>query len=159
MKDAKRRLGWALEMCRKIGLRLTPRRIKIIEFLATQRVPVSLETVMQVKEVREACDATTVYRTLMLFREVEVIRQVSLPDKTRFFVLNVPGESIHFLICRSCGSITELQPGIHCESMESAIAAKHGYTQLYHELQFFGLCPECQRKPSRIRCAKLPVRG
>jgi len=95
----------------------------------------------------------------MFFREVEVIRQVALPDKTRFLVLNVPGESIHFLICRSCGSITELQPGIHCESMENATGAKHGCTKLYHELQFFGLCPECQRKPSSILCVKLPVRG
>jgi len=158
MKDPDQRLAWALGVCRKHNLRLTPGRRSILAVLAAQRVPVSLEAVMRAHGVREVCDATTAYRTLMLFREVELVRQVALPAKARFFVLNVPGESIHFLICRLCGAITELAPGAHCEGMESAVAAAHRYAQLYHELQFFGICPTCQKQRPRVLSTKLPVR-
>ena len=158
MKDADQRLIWALGVCRNLGMRLTPGRRKILAVLAACRVPVSLETVMRAEGVRQVCDVTTVYRTLMLFREMELVRQVARPAKVRFFVLNIPGESIHFLICRRCGAITELPPEAHCEAMESAVLAAHGYAQIYHELQFFGICPACQKQPPRVLSAKLPVR-
>lgn len=156
--DSAQRLAWALDVCRKLNMRLTPGRRIILSVLADHRVPVSLETVMHAGGVRQICDPTTAYRTLMLFREAELVRQVALPAKVRFFVLNVPGESIHFLICRLCGAMTELSPGDHCEGMESTVAAHHGYAQLYHELQFFGICPSCQKQPPRMLSAKLPVR-
>lgn len=140
-------------------MRVTPVREKVLAFLATQRVPVSLETLVNASEMRGVCDATTAYRTLMLLREMEVLRQVGLPDKVSFFVLNVPGENNHFLICRRCGAMTELPPESHCEHMEHAVAAAHGYAQLYHELQFFGICPTCQKQPERVVCAKLPPVG
>mgnify|MGYP005844333009 CR=1 FL=1 len=157
MNDPGQRLAWALAVCRKLHVRLTAGRSKILAVLAEHRVPVSLDTVMRAEGVTRVCDPTTVYRTLMLFREVELVRQVALPAKVRFFVLNVPGESIHFLICRRCGAITELSPGTHCEGMEKAVAAAYGYAQLYHELQFFGICPVCQRKPPPVLSPKLPV--
>lgn len=157
MKTPDERLAWALEACRRMRMRLTPGREKILAFLATRRVPVSLNALMQAEEMRGVCDATTAYRTLMLLREVEVLRQVGLPDKVSFFVLNVPGENNHFLICRQCGTITELPAESHCEHMEHDVAATHGYAQLYHELQFFGLCPACQQQPARVISAKLPV--
>jgi Fe2+ or Zn2+ uptake regulation protein len=157
MKDATQRLAWALQACRQLHMRLTPGREKILGFLAKQRVPVSLNTLMQAEELRGVCDATTAYRTLTLLHEVEVLRQVGLPDKVNFYVLNVPGENNHFLICRQCGAITELPAESHCEHMEHDVAAAHGYTQLYHELQFFGICPACQQLPPPVKSAKLPV--
>jgi len=158
MKDPSQRLAWALGVCRKLTMRLTPGRRVILSVLAAHRVPVSLASVMQADGVRQVCDATTAYRTLMLFREAELVRQVALPAKVRFFVLNVPGESIHFLICRLCGAITELPPEAHCEATESTVASAYGYAQLYHELQFFGICPVCQKQAPRVLTAKLPVR-
>lgn len=157
MKTPEARLAWALAECRRLQMRLTPGREKILAFLATQRVPVSLNALMQAEAMRGVCDATTAYRTLMLLREVEVLRQVGLPDKVSFFVLNVPGENNHFLICRQCGAITELPAESHCEHMEHEVAAAHGYAQLYHELQFFGICPACQQQPACVISAKLPV--
>ncbi len=157
MKTPDERLAWALAECRRLQMRLTPVREKILAFLATQRVPVSLNALMQAEAMRGGCDATTAYRTLTLFHEVEVLRQVGLPGKVSFFVLNVPGENNHFLICRQCGAITELPAESHCEHMEHDVAAAHGYAQLYHELQFFGICPTCQRQPGRVISAKLPV--
>ncbi len=157
MKTPSQRLDWALAVCGDLHVRLTPVRQSLLEFLANQRVPASLNTVLSAEGVHGRCDATTAYRSLMLFKEIEVIRRVALPGKAGFYVLNVPGENFHFLICRTCGAIAELPSGDHCESLQREVAAAHGYAQLYHELQFFGICPACQKKPRRTLCAKLPV--
>ncbi len=159
MKDSTQQLAWALNACRRLQLRLTPVREKVLAFLAAQRVPVSLAELMQAEDLQGVCDATTAYRTVMLLCDAEVLRQVGLPDKVSLFVLNIPGENNHFLVCRQCGTITELPTGSHCESMEQAVAASHGYKQLYHELQFFGICPTCQKQPARVISTKLPVVG
>lgn len=158
MKDAEQRLSWALQVCLQAKMRLTPVREKIITFLAAQRAPVSLEAVTQVDGIKGSCDAATAYRTLMLLRELEVIRQVSLPNKISYFVLNVPGESSHFLVCRCCGEISELPASASVAGLESEVASTQGYSRLYHELVCFGICPECQQHPPGVMCAKLQPR-
>jgi Fe2+ or Zn2+ uptake regulation protein len=155
MKNAEQRLAWALDVCLRAKMRLTPTREKILRFLSAQRVPLSLEAVTQAESIRGSCDATTVYRTLMLLRELEVIRQVGLPDKISYFVLNVPTESSHFLICRCCGEITELSAPEVVTALDREVAATCGYARLYHELEFFGVCPVCQKHPVSVACAKV----
>jgi Fur family ferric uptake transcriptional regulator len=139
-------------------MRLTPVRERILGFLAERRVPVSLEAVAQAEGIRGTCDCATVYRTLMLFSELKVIRQVSLPNKISYFVLNVPGESSHFLICRCCGEVTELPSAESVAQLECEVAAVQGYAKLYHELEFFGVCPACQKHPPGVVCAKVQPR-
>lgn len=139
-------------------MRLTPIREKILAFLAAQCVPVSLETVIQADSIRGSCDAATVYRTLMLLCELEVIRQVGLPNKISYFVLNPPGESSHLLVCRCCGAISELPASQSMAALEQEVTAVQGYTRLYHELVFFGICPACQKHPPGVVCAKVQPR-
>ena len=106
MKTFKERCAWAISSCRKARMRLTPAREAILSFLAQQRTPASLEMVSQADGVRGRCDATTVYRTLMLFKEAELVRVVGTPRKASYFVLNAPGDSVHFLICHDCGCVS-----------------------------------------------------
>lgn len=152
------RRDWALAVCQQAQMRLTPIRERLLAFLAACRGPVSLEAVMQAEGLRDVYNATTAYRTLMLFKEIEVIRQVSLPDKQSYFVLNLPGERHPILICRCCGQIAELPVLEAATQMERELAATRGYARLYHELQFFGVCPACQQHPAGVVCAKLQPR-
>lgn len=158
MKDAEQRKAWALQICLQAKMRLTPIREKILAYLAAQRVPASLEAVIQAQGIRGSCDVATAYRTLMLFRQLEVIRQVSLPNKISYFVLNVPSESSHFLVCRCCGAIGELPESETITTLEQDIASVQGYSRLYHELVFFGICPTCQKHAPGVVCAKVQPR-
>jgi len=158
MKTAEQRKSWALQVCLQAKMRLTPIRERILAFLAAQHLPVSLEAVTQAEGIQDACDAATAYRTLMLLRELEVIRQVSLPNKISYFVLNIPGESTHFLVCRCCGAISELPPSESVAAVEREIAATQGYSRLYHEAVFLGICPACQKHPPGVVCAKVQPR-
>jgi Fe2+ or Zn2+ uptake regulation protein len=158
MRTKEKRYNWALQVCLRSKMRLTPIREKILAYLATQRAPISLEAVMEAESLRGFCDAATAYRTLMLLRELEVIRQVSLPNKISYYVLNIPGQSSHFLICRCCGNIDELPASESVSALEREAASKQGYSRLSHELVVFGLCPECQKHPPGVLCAKVQPR-
>lgn len=151
------RLEWARSACVKLGMRLTPVREALLGELAASRIPARLNDLLQASSLAGRCDSTTVYRTLMLFQELSVIRQVGLPDRAGYFLLNAPGESCHFLVCRRCGVISELPPSEHCRGLEAGIARHHGYADLEHELRFFGICPTCQAKPRQPPSPKLPI--
>jgi Fe2+ or Zn2+ uptake regulation protein len=152
------RLAWALTFCEKVHLRMTPARGKILACLARHRVPINLETISEADEISGCCDATTVYRTLMLFKEIELARQVSVHHKIRHFVLNVPSETCAYLICRCCGAVSELPPlKSVLDLMRHASTAK-GYAAVCHDLQVYGVCPECQKKRvNEVNAAKLPI--
>ncbi|MFO1487395.1 MAG: transcriptional repressor [Verrucomicrobiota bacterium] len=155
MKTAAERESWALQVCQAAQMRVTPLRAKVISLLAEQRVPVSLESLTQADRLGEVCNTTTVYRTLMLLQGLAVLRQVSLPDKAAYFVLNIPGESSHFLVCQCCGTFCELPVPEPFAAYEAEIAATKHYTRLRHDLIYYGICPACQQHPPGVVCAKL----
>ena len=106
-------------------MRLTPLRQAMLAFLATQRMPVSLEMIAQADGVRGQCDATTVYRTQALFKAADIVRQVGTPAQISLFLLNVPDETRQFLICRRCGCIKEMAvPGQKVESLRRTVVAQ-----------------------------------
>jgi Fe2+ or Zn2+ uptake regulation protein len=156
--SATERLAWAREKCRLAHLRLTPIRETILAALAERRIPASLESIAQAEGIQGKCDAATVYRATMLFKEIGVVRQVTLTNKSSHFVLNLPGENTQFLICRRCGAVTELPEGQELTHVQSEIAQHSGYAQLEHEVIFFGLCPSCQSLPPQMPWAKVPLK-
>jgi Fur family ferric uptake transcriptional regulator len=138
------RFACALQSCRGAQLRLTRPREKVLRLLSEHRRPVSIEMVMRSDKFAGTCSETTVYRTLMLFREIDLVRQINLPTKTSYFILNLPGEPCDFLVCRHCGCVQELQPLTAVLRLEEEIAAQSGFKSLYHELELYGICPACQ---------------
>ena len=152
------RLAWAHNKCRTAQVRVTPIREKILAILAEHRIPMSLEAVAQTEGIHGKCDAATVYRAVMLFKEIGVVRQVILTNKSSYFVLNQPGESTQFLICRRCGTLTELPEGREIAQVQEEVAQRSGYSKLEHEVMFFGLCPRCQTLPVEPTWTKVPVR-
>jgi Fur family transcriptional regulator, zinc uptake regulator len=158
MKTSDDQFIWAMSVCCSAQMRVTPVRQAILEFLATSRVPVTLETVSNAPGVSGHCDSTTVYRTLMLFREADIVRLVGSSRRERFFCLNVPGENNHFLICRECGQTSVLRLPERTVSEVAAAAAASGFSPTKQDYEVHGLCNECQsaRKEAHIP-SKLPV--
>ena len=60
LSAADQRLAWAVAACRNSQMRLTPLRQAMLAFLATQRMPVSLEMIAQADGVRGQWDTTPV---------------------------------------------------------------------------------------------------
>jgi Fe2+ or Zn2+ uptake regulation protein len=159
MKNFKERRAWAMASCRKARMRLTPVRKAILSFLAQRRTPASLEMISRADGVRGKCDSTTVYRTLMMFKEAELIRLVGTPRKASYFVLNAPGDSAHFLICRRCGCVVELPLPDPLSAEIGRLASVRGFSPAPSDCEVHGLCENCQAAlKTQILPSKLTVR-
>ena len=82
----------------------------------------------------------------MMFKEAQLVRSVGTPSKVSYFVLNVPGESNHFLICQQCGQMAELPALQVLSSLDKEVMEQKGYAAVYHELEVYGICPVCRSK-------------
>src|SRR5258705_408248 len=144
MKSSGERLAWALKHCEQSHIRMTTVRRAILEFLSEQRKPVNLDWISRIGGVRDQCDATTVYRTLMVFKDAGLVRCVGMLRRTNHFVLNVPDDVSHFLICERCGSVTEMEltPGV-VAAMER-LAVEHGFAARGQYLDLHGVCRACE---------------
>lgn len=53
----------------------------------------------------------------------------------------------HHLLCRNCGRAVEIEaPAV--EQWAARIAEEHGYTDVAHTVEIYGLCPECSAATS-----------
>ena len=50
----------------------------------------------------------------------------------------------HHLVCRRCGGAVEIA-GPAVEQWADDTARMHGYSEVSHRLEIFGVCPDCQR--------------
>lgn len=89
------------------------------------------------------CDQATLYRLLNRLEGKGLVRRLGLHDRAAWFVFKYPGEHQDFLICNECGSIETLKMSCPVEALEAEVAKKSGFKGIYHELEFFGLCPAC----------------
>ncbi|WP_372729863.1 Fur family transcriptional regulator [Nocardioides sp.] len=53
----------------------------------------------------------------------------------------------HHLVCRSCGKAVEVR-GPAVETWADDIAAQHGYADVSHTLELFGICSTCRGEDS-----------
>ncbi len=83
---------------------------------------------------------STVYRTLQ-----------ALADRGEVDVLRTDGEAVyrkcgtrhhHHLVCRSCGRTVEVT-GPAVERWADAVARRHGFRDVEHTLEVFGICGGC----------------
>lgn len=86
---------------------------------------------------------TTVYRTLQSLAasgEVDVMRPPSGEHLYRRCGLG----HHHHLVCRSCGATVEVD-GPAVERWAERVAVEHGYSDVSHTLEIFGVCRNCRR--------------
>lgn len=87
----------------------------------------------------------TVYRTLLLFVEMEVCCKHDFDDGLSRYELNHSNEfhKHHHLICTVCGDITEVQEDL-LESLEEQILLKNNFVVKDHKVKFYGICGKCK---------------
>ena len=96
----------------------------------------------ELRRLGEGIGLTTVYRTLQTLAdggEVDVLRTGT-------------GEAVyrrchtadhhHHLVCRRCGYTVEIE-GPDVESWAQRVADSHGFVELSHTAEIFGLCKDC----------------
>ncbi|HEX5564700.1 MAG TPA: peroxide-responsive transcriptional repressor PerR [Sporosarcina sp.] len=131
----------ALVTLKESGVRITPQRHAILEFL------ISSETHPTADEIYRALEAdfpnmsvATVYNNLRVFRNAGLVKELTYGDSSSRFDF-VTHDHYH-IICDHCGKIVDFHhPGL--EEVEHLASHVTGFEVNSHRLEVYGTCPEC----------------
>ena len=132
-----------MQRCREAGLRRTKALEELIATLAESGRPMTLAELATSERLSDQCDKATVFRLLQRLAGHGMVRRLGLHERAAYFTLIIPGTHSDYLICTKCGSIEAIKAPCPVHALEEEIREKSGYRDLYHELEFFGVCPKC----------------
>lgn len=135
---------WALRECRSHGLRLTRGLKDVIRVLANQNNPISLSQLSEHPDLGPHYDASTLYRVIFRIQEIGIVRRIGFHGRAAHFILRAPGMHSHFLVCRSCGDVRELNIDCPVHELDKQIEKSTGFKNLEHDLSFYGVCKKCR---------------
>ncbi len=134
-------------LLKKNNLKFTIQREVILETLYNSDehlTPEGLHHLIQDKEPDLKTGIATVYRTLALLEESNVVTSLSFGAQGKKYELGAKEHHDH-LICTECGKITEFVDD-EIERRQHAITDELGFKMNDHSMQIYGICAECQTK-------------
>lgn len=140
------------ERLREKGLKVTQQRLLVLSVLEQNngRHMTAEDIYELVSEDYPEIGLATVYRTLQLLRDMQLIDTISLDDGcVRYEIGHLfrgdAEHNHHHLICRECNKVIPYE-GDLLEELERHIEETAGFHVLDHELKFFGICGECMKR-------------
>ncbi len=122
--------------CVDAGLKMTEQRRVILQVLTVSEDHPSVETVHQrAKEIDTAISIATVYRTLHLLDELNLVQRHDFNDNFSRFEVNL--EHHHHLIDLETGRVIEFK-NEELEHLKERIADALGYELVDHRLDLYG---------------------
>ena len=89
----------------------------------------------------EGIGLTTVYRALQSMAEAGLVDTLRT-DNGESVYRRCSAEHHHHLVCRACGATVEIQGG-QVETWAADIARRHGFSEVSHTIEIFGVCGDC----------------
>lgn len=129
--------------------KLTPRRESVLRVLLENKDKhLSAEEVYNlVKEKAPDVGLATVYRTLELFSDFDIIHSMDFGDGRKRYEYG-DGEDArhhhHHVICLRCGKISEMGEDL-LEDLELRVSRELDFEVINHQLKIFGHCKDCRK--------------
>ncbi|MCB1207371.1 MAG: transcriptional repressor [Verrucomicrobiae bacterium] len=133
-----------ITVCSASGLRRTAALEACLRVLATAEQPMTLQQIASDPAFGVSCDPATIYRLITRLEERRIVRRIGFHSRAAHYCLR-EGSHQDYLICRDCGSVEVLDIACPVEHLEKQIAEESGFSDLEHELEFFGRCLACQK--------------
>ena len=134
-----------IEKCQEIGLRMTDQRRIIAQVLseATDHPDVN-EVYLRANEIDSKISLATVYRTLKLFEDANILEKHDFKDGRARYEEATDDHHDHLIDIHS-GQIIEFHDE-EIEELQRKIAQKHGYQLIDHRLELY--CVPLQKSKS-----------
>ena len=128
---------------RKLTRKVTGARLAILEVLRTHPHPLANKQIFAALP-KNTCDLATVYRSVQMLEKLGIVKRFDFGDGTARFEMACSDAECHHhhLICTKCDAVVEIEDCFPKE-LEQRIGRQHGFRQVTHRLEFFGICPEC----------------
>jgi Fur family ferric uptake transcriptional regulator len=127
----------------RAGYRLTAPRRTLAELIAARSGHFTADDLLgESRRRRLGVTRATIFRSLDVLADLEVVERLDLPSGGHAFVVCEPAHH-HHVVCSSCGRSAPV--GDHgIERIAEAIGRQTGYRVDTHRLELFGLCPACR---------------
>ncbi len=144
MADPQKRLEQILKALKDQGYRLTPQRLALLKIIAESKNHPDAEQIYeQMKADFPSTSLATIYKTLTLLKEMGEVLELNFATVGSHYDGNKPYPHPH-VICTRCGQILDPESADLAE-ISREMARRTGYQITHHQLNFFGLCPQCQQ--------------
>ena len=134
------------ENLKEKGYKLTPQSRAILDIIIDKEGQhlTAEEIYDEVKKICPDIGLATVYRTVLLLEEVNVIYKLDLNDGcSRYELVHSDEEHRHHhLVCNKCKKVFEVQDDL-LEELEERIEKTYKFKILDHSVKFFGICSDC----------------
>ncbi len=137
----------ALDTLKTTGVRITPQRHAILEYLIDSMIHPTADDIYKALEDKfPNMSVATVYNNLRVFREVGLVKELTYGDSASRFDF-VTGDHYH-MICEGCGKIVDFHyPGLN--EVEQFASHVTGFEVNSHRLEVYGNCPDCVANPNK----------
>jgi Fur family peroxide stress response transcriptional regulator len=141
-------LKHSLARLKKQGIRITPQREIILEYLITHHNHPSVETIRDGIEAKlPNLSVATIYNTLRLLVDNGLV--IELPNNDGGIRYDFFGFPHYHAICENCGKIIDIfdddYPAL-VQHVQATTREKTGFLITGTQLEVSGICPECQQK-------------
>ena len=129
-----------MDKYRNIGLKLTPQRMAIFDYLDGNKDHPSAEEIYKaISKKFPTMSFATVYNTLRALKEKGGVRELTIdPAKKRYD----PDTGHHnHLICTACKKVVDVQIDYDLKLPKSV---KGDFTVFNNHIEFYGVCPGCK---------------
>lgn len=125
------------------GVRATRQRGAIIALLDTvEEFRSAQELHDELRRRGENIGLTTVYRSLQGLAAAGLVDVVRTDTGESVYRRCAAPHHHHHLVCRGCGTAVEVS-GREVEAWAAEVAATHGFSEVNHTIELFGLCADC----------------
>lgn len=134
-------LTQAMGKLKEKGIRMTPQRHAILAYLfENMNHPTADEIYKALEDKFPSMSVATVYNNLRLFKEANMVRELTYGDASSRFDADV---SHHYhVICKECGKIVDFEyPCL--DEVETVASKETGFKIESHRMEVYGHCQTC----------------
>lgn len=135
------KLESAINILKESGVRITPQRHAVLEYLLTSMSHPTADEIYKALEGKfPNMSVATVYNNLRILREIGLVRELTYGDDSSRFDSS-PEEHYH-IICEDCGKIVDFHyPTL--DEIESLAEKVSGFEISHHRMELYGICNDC----------------
>lgn len=138
-QEKQNQLDRILEEVRGKGMRRTRALNDVLEALLLAESPLSLNDLLE----DNGYEMPTLFRLINRLEQAGIVQKLGFRDRAAYYTLRLDNRHHDYLICTECGVIETLEIACPVRELETKIAKKHRFSRVYHELEFYGVCPAC----------------
>lgn len=142
------------KLLREYGLQVTAQRIATLRAVASRPHATADEVTEDVRAAIGSVSRQAVYDTLAVLVEKKLIRRIQTPGSPARFEDRV-GDNHHHLICRTCGTTTDIDCAVGATPCLTAHDA-HGFEIDEAEVIYWGRCPACREAATAAHGEQAP---